>query len=162
MSKNGVKRVPDGFHTITPHLVVKGAAAAIDFYKKAFGATELVRMPGPGGKLMHAEVKIGDSHLFLCDEFPEMGACSPAPGGKTPVTLNLYVEDCDHVFRQAVAAGATVQMPPADMFWGDRYAKVVDPFGHNWSLATHIEDVPPKEMARRGQKEMARMAAAQS
>src|SRR5215510_7036915 len=155
MSKNGVKRVPDGFHTITPHLVVKGAAAAIDFYKKAFGATEVMRSPGPGGKLMHAEMKIGDSLLFLCDDFPEMGACAPAASGKSPVTLNLYVEDCDQVFHQAVAAGATAQMPPMDMFWGDRYAKFTDPFGHNWSVATHIEDVPPEDMEKRMKAAMA-------
>jgi PhnB protein len=149
MSKNGVRHIPERFHTITPHLVVHGAAAAIDFYKKVFGATELMRSPGPGGKLMHAELRIGDSNVFLADDFPEMGACAPAANGSSPVVLNVYAEDCDKIFNQAVAAGAKVQMPPADMFWGDRYCKFADPFGHNWAVATHIEDVAPDEMQKR-------------
>jgi PhnB protein len=149
MAKPNVRPVPEGFHTITPHLVIHGAAAAIDFYKKAFGATEIMRMPGPGGKVMHAELKIGNSVLFLADDFPEMGACALAPGSISPVVLSLYVEDCDKIFKQAVAGGAKAQMPPADMFWGDRYCKFQDPFGHNWSAATHIEDVPPEEMQKR-------------
>jgi PhnB protein len=154
MSKSKVRAVPEGFHTITPHLVIRGATAAIEFYKKAFGAQTIMSMPGPGGKVMHAELKIGDSILFLADEFPDMGSCAPAPGSSSPVVLNLYVEDCDKIFNQAVAAGAKVQMPPADMFWGDRYAKFSDPFGHNWSVATHIEDVPPAEMPKRAEEAM--------
>jgi PhnB protein len=155
MAKPNVRAVPEGFHTITPHLVIHGAAAAIDFYKKALGATEIMRAPGPGGKLIHAEMRIGNSVLFLADDFPDMGACAPAAGISSPVVLSLYVEDCDKVFNQAVAAGAKVQMPPADMFWGDRYAKFQDPFGHNWSVATHIEDVPPAEMEKRTAEAMA-------
>src|SRR5437764_1293349 len=127
--KNGVKRIPDGMHTITTHLVIKNAAQAIEFYKKAFGAVELSRSPMPDGRLMHAMMKFGDSLLMLNDEFPEMGGCR-GPQGQSPVTLHLQVEDADAVFNRAVGAGATVKMPPADMFWGDRYAKVTDPFGH--------------------------------
>jgi PhnB protein len=149
MAKSNVRPVPEGFHTITPHLVIHGAATAIDFYKKAFGATEIMRMPGPGGKVMHAEMKIGNSVIFMADDFPEMGSCAPAPSGSSPVVLNLYVEDCDKIFNQAVAAGAKAQMPPANMFWGDRYCKFQDPFGHNWSAATHVEDVTPEEMKKR-------------
>ncbi len=147
--KNGVRAIPQGFHSITPHLVVRGGAAAIEFYKKAFGAAEISRHPGPGGKLMHAMLKIGDSNLMLADEFPEHGCTSPQALGGSPVTISLYVEDVDAVFKQAVAAGAQVRMPPMDMFWGDRYGQVIDPFGHWWSIATHKEDVSPEEMARR-------------
>jgi PhnB protein len=153
MAKSGVRPVPAGYHTITPHLVIHGAAAAIEFYKKALGATSELCMPGPGGKVMHAELKIGDSILFLADDFPDMGSC--APSGPSPVVLSLYVPDCDKIYNQAIAAGATPQMPPADMFWGDRYAKFKDPFGHNWSVATHIEDVPPEEMPKRAEAAMA-------
>jgi uncharacterized glyoxalase superfamily protein PhnB len=150
--KNGVRAIPEGFHTITPHLIIRGAAAAIDFYKKAFGATEVCRHPGQDGKtLMHAELKIGDSHLFLADEFPQMGCKSPLALGGSPVTISLYVEDTDAVFNRAVAAGAQVRMPPMDMFWGDRYGQITDPFGHVWSIATHKEDVSPEELARRAQ-----------
>ena len=145
-----IKRVPEGFHTITPHLVVKGASQAIEFYKKAFGAEELSRMPGPDGKsLMHASLKIGDSHLFLVDEFPEMGSHGPDLSGKSPVTIHLYVEDVDSAFSNALAAGARQIMAPQDMFWGDRYGKLVDPFGHEWSLATHKEDLSPEEIGQR-------------
>jgi PhnB protein len=158
MSKSKVRAVPEGFHTITPHLVIRGATAAIEFYKKAFGAKPIMCMPGPGGKVMHAELKIGDSILFLADEFPDMNSCAPAPGSSSPVVLNLYVEDCDKIFNQAVAAGAKVEMPPSDMFWGDRYAKFSDPFGHNWSVATHIEDVPPEEMPKRAEEAMKQYA----
>jgi PhnB protein len=158
MQPNKVPPIPEGFHTIVPHLVVQGAAAAIEFYKKAFAAKAIVCMPGPGGKIMHAELKIGDSMLFLADEFPEMGSCAPAPTGSSPVVIHLYVEDCDAVFKQAVAAGAKVQMPPANMFWGDRYCKFADPFGHNWSVATHLEDVPPAEMPKRAEAAMAQFA----
>ncbi len=143
--------IPDGYHAITPHLVVKGASEAIEFYKRAFGAEELCRipMPGPDGqvRLGHAELQIGDSRLFLADEFPERG--STGPNGSSPVTIHLYVTDTDATFGQAVEAGATAIMPPADMFWGDRYARLVDPFGHHWAIATHQEDVTPEQMQER-------------
>jgi uncharacterized glyoxalase superfamily protein PhnB len=157
MAKSKVRPVPEGLHTITPHLVIHGATAAIEFYKKAFGATALVCMPGPGGKVMHAELKIGNSILFLADDYPEMGSHSPAPTSSSPVVLNMYVEDCEKIYNQAIAAGAKSQMPPADMFWGDRYCKFQDPFGHNWAAATHIEDVPPEEMPKRAAEAMAKM-----
>jgi uncharacterized glyoxalase superfamily protein PhnB len=135
-------------HSLTPHLVCRGAAQAIEFYGRAFGAIELFRMPGPGpdGKLIHASVRIGDSQLFLLDEMPEHGVHSPQALKGTPVTLHLQVEDADAEFARAVQAGATVTMPLADMFWGDRYGCVADPFGHRWSIATHVRDVSPEEM----------------
>jgi len=143
--------IPEGCHTITPHLVIKGAAKAIEFYKRAFGAEELCRMPMPGPdgqvRLGHAELQIGDSRLFLADEFPEQG--STGPNGSSPVSFHMYVTDADAVFEQAVAAGATVSMPLANMFWGDRFGKLVDPFGHHWSIATHLEDPTPEEMKER-------------
>jgi PhnB protein len=143
--------IPEGYHTITPSLVVKGAAEAIEFYKRAFGAEELCRMPMPGPdgqvKIGHAELKIGNSWLFLADEFPSYGVVGP--NGSSPVTIHLYVTDVDAVFNRAVEAGATVKMPLANMFWGDRYGKLTDPFGHSWSVATHVEDVPPEEMPKR-------------
>jgi PhnB protein len=155
-----VKPIPEGFTTITPHLVIHGAAAAIDFYKKVLGATEVMRMPmGPAGKIGHAHLHIGTSNLFLADDFPDMGSCAPAPGTPSPVPLHLYVEDCDKIFNQAVAAGAKPLMPPANMFWGDRFCKFQDPFGHGWSVATHIEDVPPQEMGKRAAEAMAAMPA---
>ena len=145
------KPIPGGFHTITPSLVIKGAAEAIEFYKRAFGAEEIDRMqmPGPDGqeRIGHAELQIGDSRLFLSDEFPTYGAVGP--NGSSPVTLHLYVTDADAVVDRAGEAGATVTMPLADMFWGDRYGKLTDPFGHQWSVATHIEDVPHEEMPER-------------
>jgi len=145
-----VRAIPEGFHSVTPHLTVRGAARAIDFYERAFGAQELGRMPAPGGeKVMHAAVRIANSVVMLNDEFPDMGSRSPEALGGTPVTIHLYVEDVDVVFKRAVAAGATARMPPADMFWGDRYGKVVDPFGHEWSIATHKEDLTPEEMGKR-------------
>ena len=144
-----VKPVPEGFHTATPYLVVRGADRAIDFYKRAFGAIERFRMPGPGGKIMHAEIQIGDSVLMLCDEFPEMGGNSPQALNGTPVSIFLYVENVDASFQRAVAAGATAQMPVQDMFWGDRYGKLADPYGHVWSLATHKEDLTEEEVGRR-------------
>jgi PhnB protein len=144
-----VQRVPQGFHTVTPHLVVRGAAEAIEFYKKAFGARELSRSPGPDGKsLMHAEIQIGDSRIFLNDEFPEMGAVSPLGLKGTAVTLHLYVEDADKLFQQAVQHGAKVGMPLCDQFWGDRYGMVIDPFGHRWSIASHIKDMTPEEIKK--------------
>ena len=141
MSPSQVKPIPEGMHTVTPLLVCAGAADAIGFYVKAFGAIELGRMPGPDGKLMHAQVKIGDSILMLVDEMPEWGALGPKALKGTPVTIHLSVTDVDAAFAQAVAAGATAKMPPAEMFWGDRYGQVEDPFGHKWSLATHTRDL---------------------
>jgi uncharacterized glyoxalase superfamily protein PhnB len=152
----GVQRVPEHMHTITPHLVLKGAGEAIDFYKKAFGAIKHYRMPMPDGRaIMHAEIQIGDSRFFLNDEM--MGAKSPQSLGGSPVTIHLQVEDVDALWNQAVAAGCQVAMPLADMFWGDRYGLLIDPFGHNWSMASHIEDVPPEEMGQRAQAAMAQM-----
>jgi uncharacterized glyoxalase superfamily protein PhnB len=151
-----VKPIPEGLHTLTPYLVVRGAAEAIAFYKKAFGAAELSRMPMSDGKLIgHAHLKIGDSNLFLSDEMPGMGGKAPPPGGGGPVGLHLYVEDVDAAFQRAVAAGCTAKMPPMDMFWGDRFAKLTDPFGHDWSMATHKEDLSPEEMKKRGEAAMA-------
>ena len=144
MSK--VKAIPDGMHSLTPHLVFRDAAAAIDFYGRAFGAIELFRLPMPNGRLMHACVRIGDSQLFLVDEMPEHGALGPQALKGSPVTIHLQVEDADAVFARAVQAGATVGMPLADMFWGDRYGQVVDPFGHRWSVATHMREVSREEM----------------
>jgi PhnB protein len=147
-----IKPIPEGFHTITPHLVVKGASQAIEFYKKAFGAQELGRMPGPDGKsIMHAHLKIGDSHLFLNDEFPQMGCRGPEIGTRSPVAMHLYVEDVDSAFTTALAAGAQSIMAPEDMFWGDRYGKLVDPFGHEWSLATHKLELTPEEIRQGAQ-----------
>jgi uncharacterized glyoxalase superfamily protein PhnB len=147
------KPIPEGFHTLTPHIVVKDAAKAIEFYKKAFGAEEVMRMPGPGGKIMHADLKIGDSHLMLVDEFPEMDCHSPQSLKGSPVHLHVYVPDVDAAFKKAVAAGATASMPVTDMFWGDRYGKVTDPFGHKWSIATHQKDMTPAEIAKAMQSE---------
>ena len=141
-----VKRVPDGFHRITAHLTVRDAATMIEFYKKAFGAIERSRMPGPDGKIMHAMLQIGDSIIFLNDEFPEMGGLSPLAAKSTPVTLHLYVEDADKQYQQALSAGAEVVMPVSDMFWGDRYGIVKDPSGHQWSIAHHVQDLTPQQM----------------
>lgn len=139
---------PRGMHDVTPHLVCAGAADAIDFYVRAFGAEEIHRLPGPDGRLMHAAVRIGDSVVMLVDEMPEHGALGPKALNGSPVTVHLYVEDVDAVVEQAVAAGATVTMPVADMFWGDRYGIVIDPFGHHWSVATHQRDMTPEDMQR--------------
>ncbi len=147
-----VQWMPEGFHALTPHLVVNDAQAAIAFYKLAFGAVEICRMPAPDGKrLMHAELRIGDSVLMLCDAFPEYGSTSPKDLGGSPVTVHLYVEDVDAVFDQALLAGAQVAMHPQEMFWGDRYGKLTDPFGHHWSLATHVRDVSQSEMVAAAQ-----------
>ena len=132
--------------TVTPHLVCEGAADALEFYKKAFNAVEVMRMPGANGKLMHAAMTIGDSNVMLADDFPEYGGLGPKALKGSPVTLHLVVPDVDASFKQAVDAGATVRMEPADMFWGDRYGQVTDPFGHHWSIATHIKDMTPEEM----------------
>jgi PhnB protein len=144
-----VQSIPTGYHTVTPYLIVRNAAAALDFYKKAFGAVELMRFPGPGGKLMHAEMKIGDSPVMLADEMPEEGHVGPQTLGGAAVSLMLYVENVDARFAQAIAAGATVKRAVADQFYGDRTGTLADPFGHVWSLATHKEDVSMEEMQRR-------------
>ncbi|MES2149763.1 MAG: VOC family protein [Pseudomonadota bacterium] len=143
---NPVKAIPEGMHTVTPHLVCAGASDAIAFYTRAFGAVEQSRMPGPSGGLMHAMIRIGDSSIMMVDENPAWGIQGPKSLGGTPVTIHLYVEDADAMFAQAVAAGATAKMPPTDMFWGDRYAMVVDPFGHSWSIATHKQDLTTEQM----------------
>ena len=140
------KRIPVGMHTVTPHLICAGAADAIEFYRKAFGAVELSRMPGSDGKLMHASFQIGDSVIMLNEERPDWGSLGPKSLKGSPVTIHLYVEDVDTVFEQAVRAGAKATMPLTDMFWGDRYGKLEDPFGHQWSIATHVRDVSPEEM----------------
>lgn len=146
MATQNAKPIPEGVHTVTPHLVCAGAAEAIEFYKKAFNAIEIHRIPGPGGKLMHGAIRIGDSMVMLADEFPEWGSKGPKTLGGTAVTIHLYVEDVDAVFAQAVSAGATRAMPVADMFWGDRYGMLIDPFGHSWSVATHVKDLTTEEM----------------
>ena len=150
----GLKAIPDGYYSLTPYLVIKGAAEAIEFYKKAFGAVETVRMPGPGGRIMHAEVKIGNTMLMLSDENAERGYLSPATRGGATSSVMLYTDDVDATFKKALAAGAKQQTAPEDMFWGDRMGNLTDPFGHNWAIATHKEDVSPEEM----QKRMAAMA----
>ncbi|MBS0207375.1 MAG: VOC family protein [Planctomycetes bacterium] len=152
-----VKAIPAGYETITPYLVVDNAAAAIDFYKRAFGATEKLRLNGPNGCVGHAELKIGQSNVMLADESPQMGARSPKSIGGSPVGLLLYVEDVDAAYNQAIAAGAKVERPVQDMFYGDRSGCLVDPFGHKWSLSTHIEDVAPDELKRRMDKLFAEM-----
>ena len=143
-----VKPIPEGMHTVTPHLVCAGAAEAIEFYQTAFGATELSRVPGANGKLMHASVRIGDSVVMLNEEMPEWGAFSPKYLKGSAVTIHLYVENADAVFEQAVAAGAKITMPLDDTFWGDRYGKVEDPFGHQWSIGTHVRGETPEEMQK--------------
>jgi PhnB protein len=155
-----VSAIPEGFRSITPQLTLRDSAEALDFYKRAFGAKELVRMVGPGGKVMHAEMKIGDSIFFLNDEVPEMGPGPRAPQslGGTSTTLHLYVKNVDAAHRQAVAAGARETMPVADMFWGDRYGKVADPFGHEWGMATHKENLSKAEQKKRGEEYMRQMA----
>jgi PhnB protein len=152
-----VRPIPEGYHSISPAITCKNAAAAIDFYKQAFGATEMNRMEGPGGRVMHAELRIGDSVIFVSDEFPGMSV-APIPGAVPSSYLFLYTEDVDTTFNRALAAGATVGMPVTDMFWGDRYGKLTDPFGHSWGVATHIEDVAPDEMARRSAEWTAKMS----
>ena len=151
-----VRPVPEGYHSVTPYLIIKGAAKALEFYQRAFGAKETIRMPGPGGKITHAEMRIGNSIVMLADEHPEINARSPESFGGSPVMIHLYVEDVDAVFNQAVAAGAKVERALADQFYGDRTGGVKDPFGYSWYIATHKEDVSPAEM----QKRMAAMAAA--
>jgi PhnB protein len=144
-----VKPIPDGYHSVTPYLIVKGGVRAIEFYKTAFGATELARMMQPDGRVGHAEIKIGDSPVMLADEFPEMGQRSPQTIGGTPVSLMIYVPDVDAVVARAVAAGAELTRPVADQFYGDRTGGVTDPFGHAWFIATHKEDLSMEELQRR-------------
>lgn len=147
MATPRVRPIPEGAHSLTPHLVCAGAAQAIEFYARAFGAVEEFRMPDPDGKLMHACVRIGDSQLMLVDEFPDHGRLGPKALNGSPVTIHHFVDNVDAVVKQAAEAGATVTMPPTDMFWGDRYAALVDPFGHRWSVATHQRDLSPEEIA---------------
>ena len=149
-----VQPIPEGYPRVTPYLSVDGAGAAIDFYTTVLGATERVRMPAPDGKVGHAELMIGDSVIMLADEFPDMGAPSPRSLGGTPVTMNIYVEDVDAVYERAMQAGAKALGPVQDQFYGDRSGQFEDPFGHRWNVATHVEDVPPDEMARRAAEAM--------
>ena len=146
-----VKFTPDGYHTATPYLIINGATAAIEYYKKAFGATELFRMDAPGGKIGHAEIQIGDSRIMLADEFPEMDARGPQAIGGTPVSIMLYVGDVDTVFNRAIAAGGKVKQPVQDKFYGDRSGNLADPFGHVWTIATHKEDLSPSEIGKRAE-----------
>lgn len=156
MATPATQPIPQGMHTVTAHIMCEGASDAIAFYKKAFNAQELARLPGPNGKVMHAAIRIGDSVVMLMDDFPEWGSLGPKALKGSPVTLHLYVTDVDASMKQAEAAGATVAMPVADMFWGDRYGQVIDPFGHRWSIATHKFDYSPEEI----QQNMAKMGEA--
>lgn len=153
-----VQPVPEGYNTLAPYLAVDDAASAIDFYQRAFGAKEVGRMPGPDGKLAHVDLQIGDSHLMFADPFPQFATRSPKELGGTSVSIFMYVEDVDAAFKQAVDAGATSEMEPDDMFWGDRFCSLRDPFGHSWQIATHVEDVSPEEMAKRSEQFAAQMA----
>lgn len=153
MSHSTVKAIPDGMHTVTPYLTCDGASEAIAFYVKAFDAVEINRLAGRDGKIMNAMIRIGNSALMVMDAYPEMQAFGPKTLNGSPVTIHLQVENMDAVVAKAVAAGATVVMPAADMFWDDRYAALADPFGHQWSVATHIRDVSP-EALRKGAAEM--------
>jgi PhnB protein len=149
-----VKPIPDGYPRVSPYLVVEGANQAIDFYTKVLGATERMRMGAPGGKVGHAELQIGDSVVMLADEFPDMGYGGPKQVGGTPVTISVYVEDVDKTFETAVQAGAKSLRPVENQFYGDRAGQFEDPWGHRWSVSTHVEDVPPDEMAKRAQEAM--------
>jgi PhnB protein len=149
--------IPAGYHTVTPYITVDNAAQAIEFYKRALGAEEIYRMPGPGGKVMHAEIKIGDSVVMLSDEFPESGMKSPNNAGCNTASMMIYMPDVDASYDRAVKAGAKATRPLENMFWGDRYGQIMDPFGHRWSLATHVEDVSPAEMDKRQREYMMKM-----
>ena len=153
-----VRPIPEGYHTLTPYLAVEDAARAIEFYKDAFGAEEIHRMPGPDGSIAHAELQIGDSKLMLSDPFPQSNVRPPSERGGPTASVFMYVDDADAVFEQAQTAGATVSMPLEDMFWGDRFGSLTDPFGHIWSIATHKEDLSEEEMAERSKAAMAEMA----
>jgi PhnB protein len=152
------KPIPDGYHTVTPYIPVDGAADAIEYYKRAFGAKERMRMNGPNGSIAHAEIEIGDSLVIVSDPFPQSTVKTPRSLGGTSASIFLYVKDVDAVVKQAVDAGAEIVMEPQDQFWGDRFGTITDPFGHTWSVATHIEDVPPDEMAKRAKAAMAAMS----
>lgn len=149
MSPSKAKPVPEGYHAVTPYLIVDGAAKALDFYKQVFGAKERMRMPSPGGKVGHAEINIGDSVIMLADEHPEMGARGPKTFGDSPTSIVLYVENVDATVKAAVGAGAKILRPIEDKFYGDRSGTIEDPFGHNWHVSTHVEDVSPEELQRR-------------
>lgn len=151
------KAIPEGYHTLTPYMTVRDAARAIEFYKQAFGAEEKGVMKGPDGTIMHAELRIGDSLLMLADEFPQFGSLSPQTIGGSGTGLHIYVEDVDSAFDRAIGAGATVEMPVADMFWGDRYGKLVDPFGHKWSIGTHKRDMSMEEIEEAQEEFMKQM-----
>jgi PhnB protein len=151
---SSVRPVPEGYHSVTPYLAVDGAGEAIEFYKKAFGASEIMRMAAPGGKVGHGEIEIGGSRIMVADEYPDMGFRSPKAYGGTPVTLHLYVEDVDAVARQAVAAGARELRPVKDQFYGDRSGTFEDPYGHVWHISTHKEDLPADELRRRADEAM--------
>ena len=149
-----VKPIPDGYHSVTPYLILNDARAGLEYYKKAFGAHERFKMEGPGGKIMHAEISIGDSVIMLADEFPEMGANSPKTMGGTPVSILLYVENVDQRFKKAVEEGGKIKRDLQNQFYGDRSGTLEDPFGHVWTIATHVEDVAPEEMQRRSEAAM--------
>ena len=153
-----VKPIPEGYHTVTPYLVMTGAAEAIEYCKKVFGATEVMRFPSPGGRIGHAEIRIGDSTIMLADDNPEMGFRGPKTFGGSPISLLVYVPDVDKTVDRAVAAGAKLTRPVADQFYGDRTGGLEDPFGHHWYVATHIEDVSPEEMQKRSEAMMAAAA----
>jgi PhnB protein len=155
-----VKPIPEGYHTATPYLIIRDAADAIEFYKRAFGAIELFRFPAPEGKIGHAEIKIGDSPIMLADEYPDMGYKGPKALGGSPVSLMLYFEDVDTVFNQAVQAGATVKEAVTDKFYGDRSGSLIDPFGHVWHISTHMEDMSTEEMEKRAKAASARASGA--
>ncbi|MCC7424843.1 MAG: VOC family protein [Planctomycetaceae bacterium] len=144
-----VRPIPEGYHSVTPYLIIKGAAAALDYYKKAFNATELMRIDGPNGTIGHAEIRIGDSVVMMADEFPQMGCLSPLTTGGVSVSLMIYVPNVDEVFAQAIRAGGIEKRAIQNQFYGDRSGTLVDPFGHMWTISTHVEDVPPDELARR-------------
>ena len=149
-----VSPIPEGYHSVTPYLVIKNAAAAIEFYKKAFGAVELFRMPAPGSKIRHAEIKIGDSPVMLADEYPDMGFKGPESFGGTPVSLMIYVDDVDKIYPQAIAAGGKELRPLQNQFYGDRSGTLIDPFGHVWTIGTHVEDISEEELAKRAEAAM--------
>lgn len=144
-----VRAIPEGYHSVTPYMIIKGAAGALEYYKKAFNATELMRIDGPNGTIGHAEIRIGDSILMMADEFPQMGCLSPLTAGSVSVSLMIYVPNVDEIFAQAIKAGGTEKRAIQNQFYGDRSGTLVDPFGHMWTVSTHIEDVPPDELARR-------------
>ena len=147
--RTNVKPIPEGYHSVTPYLIVKGASTAIEFYKQAFGATETLRVPQADGRIVHAELKIGDSTIMLADEFPERNIRGPESLGGTPVTMHLYIEDVDKVAQRAVGAGAKEIRPVQDQFYGDRSGMFADPFGHQWNISTHVEDLSPEEVGKR-------------